>query len=326
MRQISRVRNHNLKLLCYSIGITALLLTSPTSLTAEEAIVDAVVATVEGEPITLEDLRTRLGGSEPATLKEARTKPAIKQALEMLIMETLLKADAKARRIGVSKSEVDAYLQEVATRNQLSMEEFEEALFQEGRSLEAFKAQIEVEIIKSKLAGRLFQEGIGVSDREVEEYIEENEALYSTGKSVKLNQIFVSTAQRTPEAALQKIVKAQEALENGKRFAEVAQEFSESPEAQQGGSLGVVPLQDLSETFKEAVASVDEGDLSQIARSSVGLHLFQVEKRFDQDDEEKIVQLKDEVRKTLSDRKLQSRLQQYFAKELQEQYVVDRKL
>jgi peptidyl-prolyl cis-trans isomerase SurA len=293
---------------------------------AEERTVDAVVATVEGEPITISDIKKRMGANSPRSISQIKADPAAKKLVDVLVMEQLLKLDAAARRIGVSDSEVEGYLQELASRNNLSMEEFGSALKSEGKDLEQFKEQVKVEITKSKLAGKLFHEGVGVSDDEVDRHIKSNNSGYSSGDRVKLRQIFLATDTRKKSDALRKLSDLRSAIDSPSDFAEAAKKHSEAPDKSEGGSLGVMSLSDLSPEIRNGIRGLDEGEISQPVSSPVGFHLFLVEETYaGDDDDDSTKKMREEVRKNLSSQAIEKRLQEYFAKELLDQYVVEKK-
>jgi peptidyl-prolyl cis-trans isomerase SurA len=267
-----------------------------------------------------------MGSEAPTTIAAIKTNPAAKKLIDVLVMEQLLKLDAATRRIGVSESEVNGYLQELASRNNLSMDEFKEALKGEGKDFDLFKEQIKIEITKSKLAGKLFHEGVGVSDDEVNEHIKKNNAVYSSGDRVKLRQIFLSTGKTKKKDALAKLIALRDKLEAGADFAEVAKKESESPDSAEGGSLGVMSLSDLSPEIRDGIRALDSGEISRPISSSVGVHLFKVEETYSgDDDDDSMKSLRNEVRKSISSQRIEKRLQEYFAKELMEQYVVEKK-
>jgi parvulin-like peptidyl-prolyl isomerase len=90
--------------------------------------------------------------------------------------------------------------------------------------------------------------------------------------------------------------------------------------------LGVMSLADLSPEIRSGIKGLSAGEVSKPISSAVGVHLFKVEETYSgDDDDETLTSLRNDVRKTISSQKLEKRLQDYFAKELMEQYVVEKK-
>lgn len=292
----------------------------------QETFVDSIVASVNGNPITLRELSSRLKPERDLTLSEASSDPDVQYTLDLIILEELIKQEAKKNRLSVGPDEIDRYLGQVAARNNMTREEFEGALSDQNQSIEHYRQQIELEILKSKLASNLVQGGSGVTEREIQKYIEDHPELSKSGDKLKLSQIFVATASRSPAEAQKLMSFVQTALDEGGEFSAVARKFSESSEGASGGSLGVVAEADLSPVISNAVTGLEEGAISQVTRSPAGLHLFRLDKRFVESGESQMEQLALEVRKVLEEQKLQSKMQTYFTTELFKLHSVDKKI
>ncbi|MCB0352767.1 MAG: peptidylprolyl isomerase [Bdellovibrionales bacterium] len=295
---------------------------------ADKAAVDGVLASVNGEPITLTDVFERLPGTHPQSLQEAIRDPGVRTALDAIILEKLVQAEATSRRIGVSQAEVDAYVDEVARRNQLSKKGFEEALQREGRSLQEYRRQIESDILRSKLASSFLKNGVGVTEKEIDEYLEQSSDFSKEGAKLKLRQIMVSTGGRTEEEAKERIEKLESKLESdNSNFASIAEEGSDGSESSQGGLLGVLAEKDLNSAIFDAVFALEAGQRSKVVRTPLGYHIFFVEERFvDGESAERSEEVRNEVRKILEDRKLESRMRSFFEHEIFELNAVDKKI
>ncbi len=145
-----------------------------TPLVAETAVIDFIVASVNGKPITLSEVAARANTPTPKTPTDASNDPAIQSALQQVILEYLLRAEARERRLSASPEEVERYVDRVAQQNQLSREEFAKALAAEGKNIERYKSQVEMDILRTKLASNLIRDGISISDKEVDEYLTQN--------------------------------------------------------------------------------------------------------------------------------------------------------
>ena len=117
-----------------------------------ETVINSVVASVDGEPITLYDLRGRLRPPRDISLQEAAADAEARRVLDDMILDRLVEAEAAARRVSVSDGEANALVKEVAGRNDLSVEQFAEALKGEGSSLDGFRRKVRGELLRQKLA------------------------------------------------------------------------------------------------------------------------------------------------------------------------------
>jgi len=287
-------------------------------------IIDAVVASVDGEPITLSDLCARLQPPRRLTLEEAAADTTARAMLDALIMEKLIEAEAASRKVSVVEGEVEAVIDRVAARNGLSRPQFENALRAENNSLDNFKRQIRQELLRQKLAASLAAGGISISDEDADEYIKNNPQLFGGGRRVELQQIFISTQNRDEEEALKLINQALEAAKQGADFGATARKFSEAPEAQAGGSLGTLAEADLSPLIFNAILHLQEGQHSEVVRSPAGYHIFRVVRR-GQGDQIDLDKNREEAREILRREKLEILLKNYFTETLYKQHAVDKK-
>ena len=320
------MRNVVLSIFTLFIGFHIL---ADSALSEKKLVIDAIVASVNGEPITLSDIEKVLGDNQKLTLDAASSDPEVRLVVEQLILERLIYEEAKERNLGVSDGEIERYIDEVTRRNRMDRASFEAALKKEGKTITGYKEQIKTEILKTKIASGFMQSGVAVSEDEIDEHIKELPALNKSGAKVKLSQIFISTADRSEEAARREIEKAQTELEEGSSFSTVAKSMSEGVEASEGGSLGVIPEEDLGMTIFDALFGLEEGEVTSIVTSENGLHLFKLEERFVQseDDEEEVNDsLRGEIREQLKRRKLEERMQEFFTLELQKLHAVDKKI
>ncbi len=287
-------------------------------------VIDAVVASVNGKPITLQELNTRLGGKE-LTLKQAAADPQAREVLDNFILERLIEEDAAVRHINVSDDEITRYVEELAKQNGLSVSDFDAALKKEGKSLNELKTNARFEILRSRLANQHLQSSVSISDDEVNKYIENNTTLGNKGTTVKLSQILLRVDVRSEEDALTLALNIREKIDDGDSFSELAAKYSESPEGKEGGSLGIVAQEDLSPQIFDAVFALSQGEVSMPVKTPAGVHLFRLEERFVQADESSQA-IREDVRKKLKAQKVQEQMYTYFSSELPKLYSVERKL
>lgn len=293
-----------------------------------EVMVDAVVASVDDKPITLSELNERFVPPRKLSLEEASHDPEAAKLLETLILEKLLEEEAAAKRMSVSDADVEDYINEVARRNNLPRAEFEHELVSEGGSLPAYKRQVRLDILKTKLTSNLSRGGVSVSEKEIDEYISEHPELSHAGVSFKLRQILFATAEHPLEELEMRLRSAQKELSDGSDFNEVAKRYSDGPQAQDGGLIGIVAENDLTREVADALHSLEAGQVSKPIEAGAGIQIFKVEQRFskDDDDDESPQAFRDEIRKSIAQQKTQDKLSSYFVTELYKNHVVDKKL
>jgi peptidyl-prolyl cis-trans isomerase SurA len=295
----------------------------------QEIMLDAIVASVDDKPITLSDLSKRLSPPRKLSFKEASKDQDALKVLDAMILERLLELEAAAKHLSISDEEVEDYINEVAARNSLSRPDFEVALKKEGQTIETYRNQIRFDILRTKLMSTMMHGGVSVSDGEIDDYIAAHPELSKSGTILKLSVISIASEGRSQEQVETKIAEVIGALDAGDAFSEVAKRFSDGPNAQEGGSLGIVAEGDLSPQIFESVFSLDADQHTPPLRSERGAQIFFVEQRFsaiDDDEEAREEAIRKEVKATLQKQKSQDRMSSFFINDLYKHHAVDKKL
>ena len=178
------------------------------------------------------------------SVDEIQDNPLVEKALQQTITEHLLEAEAQNRQIGVSDNEVNAYLSEVARRNNMNLNEFSEALQSEGLSIDQYAQRIRMEILKSKFGSRFFQDEADITEEEVDAYLSNHKELIESDGKVTLSQIFIAKELHSDSEAKKLLSEINEKLNAGVSFPLMASQISESPEGRAGGSLGELTIKE----------------------------------------------------------------------------------
>ena len=250
--------------------------------------VDRIVAVVNDEVITQNDLNERVdlvvkqfqrqGGQLPPADALSR------QILERMINDLLQVQLAKENGIKVDDATLDKTIERIAAENKLPLPDFKAALERDGIRYPRFREDIRNEILLARLREREVENGIVVTDAEVDTELA-REAKEKTGDSeYRLAHILVTVpSQATAEQIEQrrrKAVLALSELRRGADFAQTAATYSDAPDALQGGQLGWRPAGRLPTLFLETLQRLQPGDVSDVLRSPNGFHILKLlEKR-----------------------------------------------
>ncbi len=248
-----------------------------------------------------------------------------KQKVDELIVVKLLQQEAVNQNITLSEEKKDELFNQqmdyIKQQNGLSSdEEFESALQQNGfDSLTAFKDYffeqnskvLEVNELREQLMAT-----ITVSDKEIEDYYNENIDSYKYGDQVKASHILLETEEKANEVL--------EKLNNGADFAETAKEYSTGPSAENGGDLGFFEKDDMVKEFVEASFNLEIGEISGIVKTEYGHHIILVT-----DKREAGVKTLEEVREDIKSGLLANKRKETwenFVQELQDKALIEIKL
>jgi peptidyl-prolyl cis-trans isomerase SurA len=218
-----------------------------------------------------------------------------KQYINELIDGKVLLAHAKNdTTVQVTSEEVDraldGHIASILQQNQLSLDSLELLLQREqGITLAKFKAEsrsaIKEQLLKQKVH-RQYLSSIKVSRRDVEDFYKTyKDSLPKAGESVLLSKLAVEIAPppSVRQAAYEKILSIKKRLDGGADFAEMAKQYSESPDAASGGDLGFIEKGTLTLlAFEQKAFSLPVGQTSDPFQTSLGFHLINVVARENQ--------------------------------------------
>jgi peptidyl-prolyl cis-trans isomerase SurA len=248
--------------------------------------VDRVVAVVNDEAITLNELRERLATVTRQLRSRGTPLPPSevleKQLLERLIVDRLQVQFARESGLRIADAELDAAMRRIADNNRLSLAEFRAALERDGIAWQRFREEIREEITLSRLREREVESRIVVSDGEIDNYLAHPEQANQTAL-VALGHIIIRVPEQVDPARLSQLrQRAEEALariKSGQDFGQVAASYSEAPDALAGGILEPRPVDRLPTLYAEAVAKLQPGEVSEILRSPAGFHIVRLFER-----------------------------------------------
>ena len=147
-----------------------------------------------------------------------------------------------------------------------------------------------------------------LSDDEIQEYYDEN-----TIGDIKASHILITPdvdsnatddeQEKAEEEAKKQAEKIIKKLEDGEDFADLAKEYSDDEAtAEDGGDLGYFNTDDMDENFMEAVKELDNDEYTkEPVKTQYGYHIIL---KVDQKDKPKLKEVKDEIKTTLANNKL----------------------
>lgn len=253
--------------------VSICLLTLPQAF-ASPHLEDRIVAVVNSDLIMLSDVKRELAPRQERVKQQhqgddlaQRLKITEYMALTKMIERKLQLQEAKARKIEVSDQEV-----------QLAFEQMK----QQGGTIELSNSQnmlaVRDQLMLLKVVDREVRGNIMVGESEMKRYYQEHRDRFALPEEYTLSQILVQS--RSPDEAadaLTKIRKAMDELKRGEQFEDVALQYSDAPNALQGGRIGLVRRGELLPAIERAIAPLVPGGISDIVESADGFHIFRVE-------------------------------------------------
>jgi peptidyl-prolyl cis-trans isomerase SurA len=244
-------------------------------------------ATVDGRSITRDDVEKTFRRTQDtaATLSPEEAMTIKLSVLNEMILQDILLAKARALKIDVTASELDAAYTE--GKKNLTDAAFEAELKKRNLSAADMREGVRRELLAKKLIDQEVVAKVAVTEQDVNDFYNANRAQFTVAEeSYRIAQIIVTPDRAaqptnrtgndaaTPQEAAFKVRMILERLKAGARFGEVAMDYSEDPEsAQRGGDMGLVPISALKqspEPLRKAVIGQKPGTVNVV--SSGGVH------------------------------------------------------
>lgn len=251
---------------------------------------DYIVAVVNSEPITNNEVRMRMVRFEQQLVQQGQAVPApsefARQVLEHLISEKAQLQLARESGVKIDEASINLAEQNVARQNQIDVAELRRRLAADGIALSQFREELRDQILLSRLRERELEARVRVTDLEVDQFLADQKSRNDPGSiEINLAQILIAAPENASGAQIATLrTRAQRALErarSGEEFAKLAREYSDAPgAASNGGLIGLRTADRLPPLFYQAVEALPEGGVSDIVRSGAGFHIIKVvEKR-----------------------------------------------
>jgi peptidyl-prolyl cis-trans isomerase SurA len=249
------------------------LLTLPPGFAAAH-LEDRIVAVVNSDLIMLSDLKREVASQQERITRQhqgddvsRRVQMAEYMAITKMIERKLQLQEARAKKVEVSDQEVSQAL---------------EQLKQQGGTPDPSNPlntrTVRDQLLLMRVVAQEVRGNVMVGNSELKRYYDGHRDRFALPEEYLLSQIFVQ--RRSPEDTADALTKARQAmdeLKRGEKFEDVALQFSDAPNAVQGGRLGLVRQGELLPAIERAIAPLVPGGISDIIENTDGFHIIRVD-------------------------------------------------
>jgi peptidyl-prolyl cis-trans isomerase SurA len=248
-------------------------------------LLDQVVAVVNDDIVLQSELESRTELVREQIRAQGAQPPADRvlreQVLERLIMDRIQLQIADRQGIRISEQELNAALQNIADKNQMTLAQFREALIAEGRDYAQAREQIRQEMLLARVQQANVNRRINVSEQEIQNYLA-NESARDNSEYL-LSNLLISIPQNASPEIIQRARAEAEALyqqlQQGASFEELAIANSDASNALNGGDLGWRAVNELPEDIAAAVRPLQAGQYSKPVRTPAGFHILHLREK-----------------------------------------------
>ncbi|MBI4366158.1 MAG: peptidyl-prolyl cis-trans isomerase [Deltaproteobacteria bacterium] len=231
------------------------------------------VAVVNGHPISRtlfeQAVRIELMKHDPILLRDATRMAALKErVLETLVTNTLLANAAAQAGVRPTAAELEDAVN--TYKGEYTEEAFQAMLQSKGIEYVAWRSLREQQYYIDRYwaeRGKHAAEAT-IPTAAVEEYYREHREEFAEPESARVRQI-VTADEATAKQLRERILK-------GANFAQLAAEYSLTPDGKQGGDLGYIRRGSFPAVFDEVCFRLPVGAMSDVVQSEYGFHLLKV--------------------------------------------------
>ena len=275
-----------IKLQYLNSGFVALLL-SVLPLLAQSAttIIDRIAIVVDEDVIMQSELEERFEAvrSQISSQKNARMPSddvLKKQIEEQMIIESLQLQRAERAGIRISDEEINNTLAQIAKENNLSLNEFKEALTVDGISWSGMRSRVSRELKINRLQQGTMRRRIQVSEQEIKNFLSSELGSNLTADQYRLGHILIPIPENPSNNDLKTASSQANSIfakiEEGDDFRALALEFSSGQNSLEGGDLGWRKAAQLPTIFSDLVDNMGIGETRSPIKSGRGFHILKL--------------------------------------------------
>jgi len=318
-----------------TLVLLATILAAPSGEAADRRTIDRVAAVVNGEVVTLSELVARAGpeyrradAMPPGESRDRARAKALQGAFDLVLADRLVEGEAKTAGIDVTEAQIDAAVEDVKKRNNLSDDQLKQALASEGLDLKGYRDRLRKDFENHLLIMTKVQNRVKISDDDVRNYYQSHQQEFAGDEQMKLRLILLTLPPGASAEEAARVKAGGEAilarLAAGEDFAALAKQTSQGPGAASGGDLGWVKKGTMPIDLERVAFVLAPGQNSGLVRAKTGWIILKADDRrtgkappFDE--------VKDRIREKLGNQQAEVYRKQYI-EELKRDAVIELKI
>jgi peptidyl-prolyl cis-trans isomerase SurA len=293
-------------------------------------VINRIVATVDGEPITLYELRSfsSFAGQRSSFMPpEAMKNLSDRDLLDVLIMNKLVDREVETQGLRARDNDIDSYIERIKAQGHMEDEQFTDALAKQGMTMENYRKQVAKDIERALLVNREIGAHVNVTPQDIERYYKAHADDFAQSEQVRVRHIFLSLASAAPADAEREVVQQVQDIRKralaGEDFATLADTYSQASRPGEGGDLGFFKKGQMPKEIEEVAFSLKPGEVSQPFRTNAGMHLLKVEEHSQAGQQKLDEAATEEIKKKLYNDALRQRYERWFQEDLRFRHQIE---
>jgi len=290
-------------------------------------VVERIIARVNTEIITQRQyerekvkLREQLAQDFPGPDLEARYQEESKNLLRDLIDQSLMVQKAKDLDINV-ETDLIKRLDEIRKQyNLATLEDLQKEVEQQGIIWEDFKDQLRRQLLMQEVIGREVGSRIMTSREDERKYYEAHKDEFKSEGMVHLQEILISTEKYKPEEAEKRAKEALAEIKAGQKYADVVKKYSDGPNVDQEGDIGLMKTSSLAPGIAAAVGKLEINDNTDLLQVKNGYLILKLKERFSPGIP-KFEEVEERVARVLYNEKMQPQMRIFLTQLRNDSYI-----
>ena len=251
---------------------------------AATEVIDQVVAIVDDDIIMASELRERVAAvSNNLQARGIETPPdseLIQDTLDRLILESIQLQKGSRAGVRIPDEQLNQAISRIAAQNNMTLEQFQQALEQRDQSYNAMREQVRREMIIQRVQAGNVNQRIQITDEEVGNFMGTKEGQSLTQPQYRVLHALLALKSEPSEgeiaAARKQVDQAMQRIRGGESFKQTVNS-SNLPYPLVSGDLGWRKLDDLPSIFSAVVPQLAPGETADPILSDSGFHLVYLE-------------------------------------------------
>lgn len=245
---------------------------------------DAIVAIVDEDVVLASELLSRLKVVREQIEREGVQVPSedilVSQLMERLVLENLQIQQAQMRGVEIDDESLTRAVAGFAKQNDMSLEQFQQALADDGMSYRSFREDIRREMLIQRLQRNMVNRRITISEQDVEDLLDSPYYQQLLSDEFKVGHILLAVEDMgnsaSVAAAAEEAGRIVQDLRAGADFKETAIAKSAGARALEGGDLGWRRAGELPSLFADQIIALEVGETADAIKSPSGFHVVQL--------------------------------------------------
>lgn len=309
-----------------SAGIALAIFALPSSALAEKKVINGIIASVDGLPLTLHDLQEYERTRSPFMPPEARDDH--NAFLDALIETRLLELEFETHGIVAGDRDVELYVARLLQQNGQTRDDIVAALAEVDLGWDDYFQRMRLEVQRLALVNTVIRQRVSVSPEDVERAWKSDPRFMDPLK-VEIAHIYLSFGSAKTELGRQlvrdKAAEIRDGIGSARSFTAAAKRHSMGPTAEEGGLLGSFRRGSMAPHFERAVEGLRDGQVSAPIETADGIHIVRLQRTL-APSRRPLEEIREDLHTELYDQRLNERFERWASHDLRETHFIEMKL